>query len=833
MKRIILFFFLIYAIQSRAQSVSGTVRDDKGAALPFASIIVKGTSKGVVANSQGKYSINLSSGSYALLCQHVGYKTEEKTVEISQENVTADFRLSIRELKMDEVVIKRGQDPAVEIMRRTIAKRDYYNKQVDSMTVDVYIKGLLRSRFVPDKFMGQKIDRGDMKKDGLDSAGKGILFLSESVTKVAYKKPDKIKYEVVSSRQSGGGFGLSFPFFIDFYTSNVSIFSGGLNPRGFISPVSDNAFHYYIFHFEGDFFDGNKMIDRIKVTPRRKNEPLFEGYIEIVDGEWRIYSIDLFATKDHQLELLDTLRITQVHAPVTNDIWRTQNQVVYVSTNFLGFGFSGNFLNIYSNYNLNPPFKRKYFDRVIMKYDTAFNKKDSSYWADIRPVPLEADERRDYVFKDSVKAERDSMFTRRNIDSLRKQQKPVKVQQFFRGGVTRNFYSPNGFSTYRFEPLLKGVEYNTVEGLNLSIDQSLNIRPKGGKFNYNIASDVRYGFSNTHLNAYLTLRLIPKGENFRNRYLEFSGGKRVSQFNHENPIGEYDNSIYSLLSKKNFMKIYENWFGKVEYNNRFVNGIRWNINATYEDRIPVENTTDFSFLQKERTFTPNHPYELANIPFNRHQAVVASASLIFQPGQRYIEFPQQRVPVGSKFPTFELNYSKGIPNVFNSIVDYDKWKLSVYDDMNFRLGGLLRYKVSIGGFLNSKHAEIPDFQHFIGNQTAFASEYLNSFQLAPYYQYSNTQGFYATAHIEHHFNGLLTNKIPLFNKLKWNLVVGTNTFYVNNKDYYVEGFVGLENILKIFRVDFVTATQSQSARNYGIIVGFGGILGGAMQGRRR
>ena len=107
-----------------------------------------------------------------------------------------NFDLSIQEVTMQEVIIKRGDDPAIEIIRNTIKKRDYYNKQVDSFQVDVYIKGLIRSRNVPDRMMGQKVNKEDMKNSGFDSLGRGILFLSESQTKLSYKKPDKYKYQV-------------------------------------------------------------------------------------------------------------------------------------------------------------------------------------------------------------------------------------------------------------------------------------------------------------------------------------------------------------------------------------------------------------------------------------------------------------------------------------------------------------------------------------------------------------------------------------------------------------------------------------------------------------
>ena len=64
----------------------------------------------------------------------------------------------------------------------------------------------------------------------------------------------------------------------------------------------------------------------------------------------------------------------------------------------------------------------------------------------------------------------------------------------------------------------------------------------------------------------------------------------------------------------------------------------------------------------------------------------------------------------------------------------DKWKLSVFDNMNFKIGGELRYRISIGGFLNAKKVEIPDYQHFNGNLVYSSKKYLNSFQLASYYR---------------------------------------------------------------------------------------------------
>ena len=241
------------------------------------------------------------------------------------------------------------------------------------------------------------------------------------------------------------------------------------------------------------------------------------------------------------------------------------------------------------------------------------------------------------------------------------------------------------------------------------------------------------------------------------------------------------------------------------------------------------NTTDYSFFKSDKQFSPNYPAEKISQQFARHQAFIASVELQYQPGQQYIQFPREKVPLGSKYPTFALQYQKGFQDILGSGVNFDKWKFSVWDDMNFKLLGKLSYRASIGGFINSKNIFIQDYQHFNGNQLIFASQYLNSFQLAPYYTNSTTASFYTTLNAEHHFNGLFTNKIPLFRRLNWNLVAGSNAFYVNKNNNYVEVFAGLENILKVLRVDVVASYLNGKNSQVGIRIGLGGLLGSAIR----
>ena len=840
MRSIFAAFLLLFSLHLSAQKIHGTVFSSTGDLLPYASITVKGSSVGASANNKANFSFSLPVGTYTLVCQNIGYAAAEKKVIVSGDTEVT-FILNEQKLVLKEVIVKTGdEDPAYEIIRQAIKKRSYYHTQVNGFTCELYTKDMIKLRNLPDRIFGRKVPAEDRKEMMLDSSGKGIVYLSESVAKINTEQPEKFKMEVLSSRVSGSGdFGFTFPAFISLYTNNVTVFTDRFNPRGFISPISDNAIHYYKYKFLGTFWENDKAINSIRVTPRRTYEPLFSGIINITDGDWRIHSFDLLLTKTSQLEIMDTLQITQMHVPVNEDVWRLKSQLLHFSFNQFKIDAIGNFLSVYSSYAINPVFPKKFFDRIVIKYDTGVNKKSKAYWDTTRPVPLEREEQMDYKVKDSIyQLHKDSLLKQNDIDSLNKKQGKIKPISALWNGVHRTHFSLKQPYSWNIESPIQNLEYNPAEGVALNINAGFNTYLKKWKTHFSFEPNLRYGFSNTHLNAWASIsfrtRDIDADKKIKRFAWTFSGGKRVSEYNKEMPLIPLINTISTLFYGDNFIKTYENYFGSINFSKRYESGLRFNVNALYEDRIPLENTTYFTFFKDSANITPNYPFErISRSELFPHQAVILSASMSYKPGQKYIQLPYSKIPLGSKYPTFTLSYSKGINNIFGSDVDFDKWKFTINDDKNFKLAGLLKYKISVGGFLNSNKVYIQDYQHFNGNQSAAASEYVNSFQLAKYYEHSTISQFYAIAHLEHHFNGLLTNKIPFFRKLNWNLVGGANTFYVNSKSNYIEVFAGLENILKIFRVDVVFAYENGKRGHTGLRIGTGGLLGGNIERNRR
>ncbi|HUM48459.1 MAG TPA: DUF5686 family protein, partial [Chitinophagales bacterium] len=177
----------------------------------------------------------------------------------------------------------------------------------------------------------------------------------------------------------------------------------------------------------------------------------------------------------------------------------------------------------------------------------------------------------------------------------------------------------------------------------------------------------------------------------------------------------------------------------------------------------------------------------------------------------------EKINIGSKFPVLSIGYSRGLPWI-ESEVNYDQLEIGVDDYYKLGIFGEGDYKVEAGAFLTRKSVGAAELKHFNGNQTILAqSDRMNAFQLLPYYTYS-TDDWYLQGHLEHHFQGLLLNHIPLIRKLKFEEVAGFHYLQTPGLQY-AELSVGLEHILKFFRVDFVAAYSNQQKFTSGFLIG--------------
>ena len=106
--------------------VTGSITDASGKKLAHASVLIKGTTRGVTANADAKFSLSLVAGSYTIVCNYVGFEAVEKKIKIApgQDTLLLPFVLSKQVYLLNDVVVNsKGEDPAYAIIRKAIKKR--------------------------------------------------------------------------------------------------------------------------------------------------------------------------------------------------------------------------------------------------------------------------------------------------------------------------------------------------------------------------------------------------------------------------------------------------------------------------------------------------------------------------------------------------------------------------------------------------------------------------------------------------------------------------------------------------------------------------------------
>ncbi|MVN76835.1 carboxypeptidase-like regulatory domain-containing protein [Hymenobacter sp. HMF4947] len=872
---------VLAASAAQAGIIKGRISGTNNAGLPFANVAVRGTATSTGSNEQGQYQLRLAGGSYQLVFQYVGYRPHTETVRVPAGDSTLVLNVALvpESYNLTEVTVRGSdRDPAYAIIQQAQQWRAYHQREVAAFRARIYLKSLGRLSETPSKIFGLIKMGPDLKP--------GIFYLSESLSDISFTQPDVVKERMLSSRVSGDSHGISFNRAsagrgLSFYNNLVK---SGFSERGFVSPIASNALLFYQYELVGSSQQNGQLVHKIRVTPRRRSDPVFSGFIYIVDGSWRIHSIDLRLTKDAQLDYVDDLHLEQLFAPAPGapHAWVIQSQQLTVGFSAFGFKGSGYVTAVFSNYNhvvptypappeakptppvaggapAGPPviapvttkeltrqIKRQKPDLAglskqvrrqvkqaqrdslrndplsqmkkgeVQLVEKGVNERDSSYWSQVRPVPLTEEEKLDYHKKDSSEVVRNSRPYQDSLDRKRNELTPTKL--LLTGYTYSNTFRKR---TFNVSPAFNELLYNTVEGYVLNAQATYTQRTDNRRF-VTLTPTLRYGFSNHQLQPSLALtwQLDP----VKLRQIGLVAGRTIENFDRNSQLTPFINSVYSLLANRNYAKLYRRDGAEISYFWEPLNGLTVRGAASYFDRRELQNTSTYLWHDVGgRAFTPNQPVaEEApdGTGFGRSKAAAVGLSVSFRPGQRYITRPDGKFNLGSKWPTFNVQGRLAVPHVLGADVRYLLLQGSVRHTLSLGLAGTSSFQAIVGGFVGKQEGlTFADYHHFSGNRTLLAADF-NQFQLLDYYQYS-TRATYFEGHFNHHFNGFIFNKIPLLKALKWQEVVSLNYLHTDQVGHYLELGAGIEHIFKVMRVDFYTGLQSGERVGTGLRVGLG------------
>ena len=801
MKKIVLLVLLLHSFSSFSQ-IKGKVTDSDKNPISFVSIYPDKTITGTTSNDAGNYELNIKKpGNYTIVFQFLGYKTIKKIVSITDFPFQLNVVMVDEKVVLDEIFINTGENPANKIIRKAIDNKSNNTDKFKEYTSSFYSRGLFKVKNAPEKILGQRL--GDLG-GGLDSTRTGIIYLSETVSEITFqKKPAEFKEKIIASKVSGSDNGISFnraeEANFDFYSNAVLIAENNL-----VSPISDNAFRYYRYELEGSFYEKNgRLINKIKVNPKRSTDRVFSGFIYIVEEDWAIYGVDLKASGEQVgIPIIEVLKFKQdYNYSESNKAWIKISQIIDFKFGLFGFNVDGRFSGAYSDYNFSPKFKKETFSNEVLSFAKGATEKDSLFWENLRPVPLTSEEKKDYLLKDSIKETRKS---KKYLDSLDKENNPIKITSLFTGYTYRNSFKDWSIS---INSPLTTISYNTVQGRNttttINYFKSLN---KTGKW-IQAGANLNYSMSEKKIRP--VFYFTKKWNSIQRPRMFISVGQKINQFNERNPISKFYNTIYSLFLKENYLKIYEKSFSKISYSQEILNGLYISGSLEYASRKPLFNTSNFVVFGRDIPFQSNNPTDPTNFaaPFNAHNiaSLNIGASVVFD--QKYISYPNRKINFdNSRYPSLGVKYRK---NFGSSVSEYNSDVLISNIRQNISMGNLgeFNYNIRSGIFFEKKDIAFMDYLHANGNQLKLAPSNRNSsFGLLNYYKFS-TNDKYAEVHLEHNFKGRLLRNIPLLNTLNFHVVANAKGLFTGGRKPYSEFSLGLDNIgigkWRFLRIDYV------------------------------
>lgn len=888
MRIYLLFTLSIVAYSIHAQGIRGNVTDASGEALPFVSIIDMETNRGIASNVEGAYELKMTPGSHRVRFQFLGYRPLDTIFQIgaSMTNFSAVMLPEAIELA-EATVSNKGEDPAYTIMRRAIAKAKYHSLQVDEYNAIVYVKGSGRLVKVPFLFR-KKINR-ELAKEGIDST---VAFTQESVSKLHYIRPDQYRDTVISIRTSGEDNNTSPMGFVysSFYEPQVVTGISPLAPDAFlyyryeylgfiedggqvinkikVKPRSkgDSVFEGVIYIVDNSWsihsLDFTTYIWGIQFDIQQQFEevekdvwlPVHEIYDVTGDVFGFGFEYRYFAKlNDYDIKLNPDLEV-----PVIVLDPKFEKEEVKVAEKKLkdqSFEEGLNTLEIGEELSVKQLRKmmREYEHQEIESLpdadtlsisglskqviDSTAYKYDSSYWVTVRPLPLTDYEVKGYQRQDSMALIPPSPDDR-NDDT--ENQDSVTVT-FGDDGFSANVKRRTSFKWYhllvggRYELSDKlylamkapaqSINFNTVDGFHFGYDVELGNKINKG-VNWKAGAFGRYAISREAFNYEGRLKLFGKGWS-----VLMEGGNQTRQYSYDRLIAPWANSLYTLLFNRNYMKIYEQKFARITYEQKVSKSFGYTLSAFYADRKQLENTTDLIFFDnKNRLYTGNDPAHLAgddNV-FNDHEAIITQATAWVKPFWRYRVQNGAKYKDFSKSPMLTMRYRKGWG------ADNDPFDLvtAQFDaKKTIGAGSTLSMRIAAGKFLgDDKPKYFHDFLHFPGSQMIGApANPVSSFRMLDYYLYSTNDEF-AYGLFNYQFRHFALTQLTYFKRqgIRENIIF--NALISPESNQYAEIGYGINYLFRIVRMEFVTSWQDYKYQNFafriGIATDFDSIFGG-------
>ncbi|MEI6947593.1 DUF5686 family protein [Paraflavisolibacter sp. H34] len=794
---ILLFCSFLPAALAQSKTIRGTIKDKHSdEPLPFVSVRFQKSGIGLLSDSSGAFVLTLSHlAADTLEVTTVGYQDYKVPVDPAQfRGDSLRLHISLERGKIiTGVVVRAKGNRALWFWRKIVQhKKDNDRYRFANFSYELYNKLELDLKNINrDKLEDRRLLRPfNFILDNIDTTeGAPFLpaYLTEALSDYYYQKSPLKRREVFKAVKTIGVNNASASRLlggmdqnVNFYNNYIAVFD-----KQFVSPISDHGDDYYNYKLADTQYVAGRRLVHFLFTPRRKGTNTFEGDCWVHDSTFAIQKMTLRLSKEANINYVNMLSLIQEYQLLGDSTWFLSKDKFVVDVTPFGksnLAFIGRKTTTYRNIRVNDPqvtaelAKNRILEETHLP-DAAMNRPDS-FWSGSRHEGLNRNEQGIYTMIDSM----------------------MKVPAFKTYTEAINFIGTGymNLGNYQIGPWQNWIFSNSLEGTRLRFDLGTNHRFSDKFYFHGYGA---YGFGDRKWKGQVDgMWLLQKHPRM---YLY---GQYLNDFDYgQNYYDEIStDNIFAMSIRKSgvpfkFIRLKEQ---RLDFFKEWDPGISVLLSSRRKQYDPMRHLPEKSYFQTKEGEAMN--------------TFETSVRLRFAYLEKFLEGDFLRLSLGSPLPIAEVKYTRGISGVLNSSYDYHKLSGSVSDYIKVPPFGTLYVNIFGGKTFGTLPYTFLDIAP--GNEIYYYNRY--AFNMMNRYEYIHDR--YAGFNVEHTFGNGIFRFTPLTRKLRfrqfWTAKGLWGTLNEENKalnyvgDYpfrsldgkrYLELGTGVDNILKVLRVDFV------------------------------
>lgn len=784
--------------------VKGVVRDKTtGEPIPFATVFFPRSPIGSTSDTDGTFMLEFDAfPNDTLRVRVMGYDDYSTKVftNLPEQNVVVTLGSSARQLK--EVVIRAGEDPAIALIKKVASRKEYNNpEKFDNYAYHAYNKvqvdllDLTKEEFL--QLPIPYLKNFEFVYDNLDTLdGKPFLpfYFTETMSDYYYQSRPRKTKEFIKATKIVGVNNPNFTRTMSRYLGNMFL---TVNPydnyvmffdKKYVSPINSNgpAFYKYTL-LDTQIVEGYRVIN-VFFKPQRQGENCFEGLIGIVDSVFALQYIAADVPKEANLNFVKNAKFYKNYSAIGDSLWFCVKESTNAELHLADFPYIPAFrvirTNSYRDIRLNEDTISKVvmsdkFKLDVVVADTA-NEVSEEYWVNARHDTLNENERGIYQMMDTI--QKSPAYNRLKI-----------LMRLVATGMYR-------VGPFELGPYWNTYTFNDIEGHRVQFSMGTTRK-----------------FSNKlYLNGYLAYGSFDRRFKGRLEGLYLFNKEFPRSFVFATYTRDIDRTVnyYDYVNFNNLLAIRKPGIPlkfmftqniRFEYMKEYYSGFSHMFTIFHKDYDPYPPLPDANIFSDE---SGNNSGVLKQTEIN--------ILLRYAYKEQFFNGDFYRLSLGSKYPIPEMRIARGIKGLFGGAYDYTRITFGVSDKIRIAPFGMLYMNIFAGKYWGT--LPYPLLQVHPGNESYIYNKL--AFSMMNQFEFLSDQ--YVGAVLEHSIGGGIFNYIPLVKKFKFrqfwtakgvigslndeNRALNLNkgfTFRTLENNPYIEVGTGVENIARLFRVDFV------------------------------